>query len=163
QLVIVYDKGRVIQQGPREQVFFHPATRRVAELVGTTNILPAEVERSDADTLWVRWQGRRLAVAPGERVAGVAIFLCVRPTQILIIRPEQMTKRQRENLLSGQIVGERMEGENYTLHVRLDESEAPYDLEILLPAYVYHRLLLDTEKHVTLELRRQVLHVIPRE
>jgi molybdate transport system ATP-binding protein len=35
QQVIVYDGGRVIQQGVRDDIFFRPASRRVAELVGT--------------------------------------------------------------------------------------------------------------------------------
>ena len=60
-------------------------------------------------------------------------------------------------------MNERMERETYTLHWQLDTSRALYDLEITLPGYVYYRLLLDTEKRVMVELRRQVLHVVPVE
>ena len=49
------------------------------------------------------------------------------------------------------------------LHLRLDGSDAVYDLELALPGYVYHRLSLDREKRVMVELRRQELHVIPRD
>ncbi|HEY7493638.1 MAG TPA: ABC transporter ATP-binding protein, partial [Candidatus Tectomicrobia bacterium] len=56
QRVIVYDSGRIIQQGTRDEVFFRPASRRVAEFVRTGNILPAVVDRLEAETLWVRWQ-----------------------------------------------------------------------------------------------------------
>jgi len=160
QRIIVYDAGRVIQQGTREEVFFHPATRRVAEFVGTGNILPAVVERVDEETLWVRWQRHLLAIAPQALSSGTPVYVCIRPTQILLVRPDHSVQRERENVLNGRIVGERMERETYTLHMRLDDSEAPYDLEITLPGYVYHRLSLDTEKRVMVELRRQVLHVI---
>jgi molybdate transport system ATP-binding protein len=163
QQVIVYDNGGVIQAGTREEVFFHPLTRRVAEFVGTGNILPAIVERNEADTLWLRWQDHLIAAAPATLVPGTPVYLCIRPTQILLVRPDRFAERQRENLLYGHIVGEMMQAETYTLQVRLDRSDALYDLEIALPAYVYHRLSLDTEKRLTVELRRHVLHVIPRE
>ena len=163
QRIIVYDAGRVIQQGTREEVFFHPATRRVAEFVGTENILPAVVERSEEKTLWVRWQENLIAVTPKALAPGTSVYLCIRPTQILLVRPDRLSQRERENVLHGRIVNERMERETYTLHWQLDTGWAPYDLEITLPGYVYHRLLLDTEKRVMVELRRQVLHVVPVE
>jgi molybdate transport system ATP-binding protein len=160
QKIIVYDAGHVIQQGTREEVFFHPATRRVAEFVGTGNILPAVVERVERETLWVRWQRHLLAVAPQALSPGAPVYVCVRPTQILLVRPDRLPQRERENILHGYLVNERMERETYTLHWRLDDSTSSYDLEIVLPAYVYYRLSLDTEKRVMVELRRQGLHVI---
>jgi len=163
QRVIVYDSGRVIQQGTREEVFFHPATHRVAEFVGTGNILPAVVERGEEGTLWLSWQGHHLAATPAPFALGTPVYICVRPTQILIVRPDRLAERQRENLLRGRIVGEMMQAETYTLHLKLDSSSAPYDLQIALPGYVYHRLSLDSEKRIMVELRRQVLHVIPRD
>jgi molybdate transport system ATP-binding protein len=162
QRLVVYEAGRVIQQGTREEVFFHPATRHVAELVGTRNILPAVAERTEGDTLWVRWQGRRIA-APARPVSpGMPVDLCIRPTQILIVRPERLGERERVNLLSGTIAREQMHRETYTLHLRVDGSQAASDLEISLPGYVYHRLALDTDKRVVVELRQQALHVMPR-
>ena len=56
-----------------------------------------------------------------------------------------------------------MQAETYTLYLRLAQSGAAYDLEIALPSYVYYRLGLEATKHLTVELRRQVLHIIPRQ
>jgi molybdate transport system ATP-binding protein len=161
QRVIVYDSGRIIQQGTRDEVFFHPVSRRVAEFVRTGNILPAVVDRLEAETLWVRWQGYMLATLPQSLPVGAPVYLCIRPTQVLIVRPERLSTRQRENLLSGTIVRESMQAEAYTLYFRLEQSHAAYDLEITLPGYVYHRLCLDTDKRLMVELSRQALHVIP--
>lgn len=160
QRIVVYEAGRVIQQGTREEVFFHPATRHVAELVGTKNILPAIAERSDGKTLWVQWQGHQIAVPSRPLASGTPVDLCIRPTQILIVRPDRLGKRERVNLLSGTIVREQMHRETYTLHLRVDGSQAASDLEISLPGYVYHRLALDAEKRVVVELRQQALHVM---
>ena len=163
QRIVVYEAGQVIQQGTREEVFFHPATRHVAELVGTRNILPAVAERTEGNTLWVQWQGHRIAVPVRSIASGTPVDLCIRPTQVLIVRSDRLGERERVNLLSGTIVREQMHGETYTLLLRVDGSQAAYDLEIALPGYVYHRLALDVDKRVVVELRQQVLHVMPRE
>ncbi len=163
QRVIVYDAGRVLQQGTRDEVFFRPATRRVAEFVGTGNILPAVVEHLEEGTSWLQWQGQRIATPPAPFAPGTPVYLCIRPTQILIVRPNRMAERKRENLLCGHIVSEMMQAETYTLQMRLDHSTAAHDLAIALPGYVYHRLSLDSEKRIMVELRRQVLHLIPRD
>ena len=162
QRIVVYETGQVIQQGTREEVFFHPATRHVAELVGTRNILPAVAERSDGETLWVQWQGHHIAVPARPIASGTPVDLCIRPTQILIVRPDRLGERERVNLLSGTIVREQMHRETYTLYLQVDGSQEAYDLEISLPGYVYHRLALDAEKRVTVELRKQALHVMPQ-
>ena len=162
QQVIVYDDGRVIQQGTRDEVFFRPTSRRVAEFVQTGNILPAVVERVDGETLWLRWRGRLLATDARPLAAGTPVYVCIRPTQILIVRPDRFAARERQNVLSGAIVHTDVQAETYTLHLRLDDSEAPYDLEIVLPGYVYHRLELQTTPKLVVELGRQHLHVIPR-
>jgi molybdate transport system ATP-binding protein len=161
QCVIVYDGGHVLQQGSRDEVFFRPVSRRVAEFVRTGNILPAVVERVEGETLWLRCQGHRLATAPLPLAPGTPVDLCIRPTQVLIVRPDRMTTRPRENLLWGHIVSEVRHAEMYTLHLQLDDSAAEYDLEIVLPGYVYHRLDLENTRRILVELKRQALHVIP--
>ena len=162
QRVIVYDGGRVLQQGTQDEVFFRPVSRRVAEFVRTGNILSAVVERGEAETLWLRWQGHCLATTPLPLAPGTPVDLCIRPTQVLIVCPDRVTTRPRENLLWGHIVGEVRHAEMYTLHLQLDDSAAEYDLEIVLPGYVYHRLGLETTRRILVELRRQALHVMPR-
>ena len=162
QRVIVYDDGRVIQQGTREEVFFRPTSRRVAEFVQTGNILPAVVEGVDGETLWLRWRGHFLATKAHAMAPGTPVYVCIRPTQILIVRPDRSAARERQNVVSGTIVHTDMQAETYTLHLRLDGSEAVYDLEIVLPGYVYHRLAIQTTPQLDVELNPRHLHVIPR-
>ena len=163
QRVIVYDNGKVIQQGARDEVFFRPTSRRAAEFVQTGNILPAVVQRVDGETLWLEWRGHLLAADAQPLAVGAPVYVCIRPTQILIVRPDRFAARERQNVLNGSIVHTNMQAETYTLHLRLDNSEAAYDLEIVLPGYVYHRLALQTTPKLVVELNRQHLHVIPRQ
>jgi hypothetical protein len=62
-----------------------------------------------------------------------------------------------------EVVGQDMHAETYTLYLRLPDSDAAYDLELALPGYVYHRLELESAKSLTVELRRQNLHVMHRQ
>jgi molybdate transport system ATP-binding protein len=163
QRVFVYDRGRIIQQGTRDEVFCRPNSRRVAEFVHTRNIMPAVVERVEAETLWVRWQGYRIATTPQPLRPGTPVYLCIRPAQVRIVRPERLTSRPRENLVGGDIVQEARHVDTSTLCLRLEHSSAAYDLEMTVPSYVYHRLGLDTQKHIIVALERQALHVIPRQ
>lgn len=161
--VIVYDHGRVIQQGTRDEVFFRPTSRRVAEFVQTGNILPAVVERVDGETLWLKWRGHLLTMDAQPLAVGTPVYVCIRPTQILIVRPDRFAARERQNVMNGSIVHTDVQAETYTLHLRLDNSEAAYDLEIVLPGYVYHRLALQSSPDLVVELNPQHLHVIPRQ
>lgn len=162
QQIIVYNEGRVIQQGPRDDIFFRPATRHVAELVGTENILFATVERSEKDFAWVSWQGHRIITKPTSLSVGALVFLCIRPTQILVVRSDRLEERPRENVLRGKIVHETMLAETYTLHIQSEGSQAAYDLVLELPGYVYHRLALARGQQIRIELRPEALHVIPK-
>ena len=162
QRVVVYDHGRVIQQGTRDEVFFSPASKRVAEFVQTGNILPATVERVDGHTLWLRWGGRLLQATGRPMAPGAPVYACIRPTQILIVRPDRSAARERQNVLRGAVVRTDMHAETYTLHLRLDDSDAAYDLEIVLPGYVYHRLSVHATPTLMVELNPRDLHVIPQ-
>jgi len=112
--------------------------------------------------LWLNWCGRSLATYARPLPAGTPVYACIRPTQILIVRPDRFAARARQNVLSGFIVHTDMQAETYTLHLRLDNSQAAYDGAIVLPGYVYHRLAVQTTPHLVVELNPQHLHVIPR-
>jgi len=163
--IIVIEGGRVLQQGSREDVFYRPATRRVAQLVGTRNILSMTVSGFSEGVVNLDWSGRPIVaaiypthavppLAPGQRVEA-----CVRSTQIMIRRPGD-TYESRPNVLMGRIAHEIMGAEIYRLFVKLAGSEAQHDLEIELPAYTYFRLGLDRGKDIELSIRHEAVHII---
>ena len=49
----VIDHGRVLQAGPRDEVFHRPATARAAELLGVQNIVPGRIVGGDRDHVHV--------------------------------------------------------------------------------------------------------------
>jgi hypothetical protein len=52
---------------------------------------------------------------PQPLLPGIPVNLCIRPTQVRLVRPERLTARWRENLLSGAIVRETLHAETSTL------------------------------------------------
>jgi len=160
--VVVLDEGRVLQAGSREDIFYRPATRRVAELVATRNILAGTVVPGSDGFTCLRWNGAVLMAAthaplpPGSRA-----HICIRPTQIMIRSRESAEVEERPNLLSGVIVDEIIGAETYRLFVRLRQSQEDYDLQVELPGYVYFRLELDQRKEIQLSVRPEVVHIIP--
>jgi molybdate transport system ATP-binding protein len=165
--IVVIDRGRVLQEGSREDIFYRPATRRVAEFVGTRNILRATVIESSSQRLLLDWQGRTLEAEPLPLNEGQEVDICIRPTQVMIVRPDRLPHLPPpENPFCGIVVQEALQAEAYVLRFRLADpagtgSTAPYDLEIELPDYVYFRLALDRKKDATISIHRSAMHVIP--
>jgi ABC-type Fe3+/spermidine/putrescine transport system ATPase subunit len=160
--IVVIDRGRVLQAGSREDIFYRPATHQVAEFVGTRNILRVTVLESTSQRLLLDWQGRLLDAEPLPLSQGQEVEVCIRPTQVMIVRPDRLPHLPPpENPFCGTVVQEALQAEAYVLRFRLADSPAPYDLEIELPDYVYFRLGLDQKKDATISIHRSAMHVIP--
>jgi molybdate transport system ATP-binding protein len=166
--IIVIEGGRALQQGPREDIFYRPATRRVAELVGTRNVLPMTVCGLSEGVIHLDWAGRPIAAAiyathdAPPLAAGQRVEAAVRPTQIMIRRPGD-TFEGRVNVFAAQIAHGIMGAENYRIFVKLPGSAARHDLEIDLPAYTYFRLGLDHDKDIEISIRPEAVHIIHSE
>jgi molybdate transport system ATP-binding protein len=161
--IVIFDEGRVLQQGDRDEVFYRPNSRRAAELVGTRNILAATVVGREDDALCVDWRGHVFYADFQDLPTGQPVDLCIRPTQVMIARPDRPASSPPENQLRVRIVREAINGENYILYLRTETSPEPSDLEVELPGYVYYRLGLDANKEITVSLRRKALYLIPSE
>ena len=161
--IVVIENGQVLQEGSREDVFYRPSTRKVAELVGTRNIVAATVVAVEGESLDLQWNQLRLEArnsGAGLHV-GQKVDMCIRPTQIMIRRPEDTTFEERANVLHGTIVDEVTNAETHRLFVRLADSMNQSDLEIELPGNTYFRLGLDHKKDIQMSIRSELLHVIP--
>lgn len=157
--MVVIDKGRVVQQGAREEVFYRPATRRAAELLGMRNLLEGHVVARAGQNVVVDWLGHRLrAVSPLPLAEGQRVWLAVRPAQLTIRRAED-SLIDRPNALQGRIVAEVVTPEGYRLDFLPDGVESQ-PLAIELAGYAYFRLGLDCRKEITVTIRPEALHAI---
>ncbi|MBI2454958.1 MAG: ABC transporter ATP-binding protein, partial [candidate division NC10 bacterium] len=87
--VVVMQEGRVEQVGPPEAIYRRPATRFVADFIGTANFVEGVVETVTDGTVTVAALGRRLAVpcAGAEVKPSDAVHLVIRPEAVLIGEP----------------------------------------------------------------------------
>ncbi len=62
--IIIMSKGKVEQIGTPQEVYYHPASRFVADFIGEANFLKAEVLSADAaqETAEIKIEGQRLTV-----------------------------------------------------------------------------------------------------
>jgi len=162
QRVIVMEQGEVLQEGSREEVFYQPRNRRVAQMVAMGNIWPALVEEVAADFVYLRWHSHRLqANAPKDThlKPGQKVDACVRPVHVMIRRPEDEFY-SRPNLLKGYIISEAMDIDSYTLIVAL---EGGGEVLVQLHSHAYFRLGLPHRKEIEISIYPHHIHIIPYE
>lgn len=102
----VLAEGRILQTGTPAEVLQRPASTRVAQLAGMSNVFNAVVERHDPGTAtWLRWQGLLLQVplaaeyAPGDQVAWA-----IRSDQIRLPTREGLLDRPGETSLDVKVL-----------------------------------------------------------
>ncbi len=93
--IAVMDRGRVLQVGTPEEIYFRPRSRFVAEFVGIANFIEGEVVSEG----WVRVAGQELR-AEGCRGSG-RVLLMVRPEAIRVL-PHP---KNGPNVLRGKVRG----------------------------------------------------------
>jgi spermidine/putrescine transport system ATP-binding protein len=88
--LVVMNAGRIEQLGSPRELYEHPATRFVANFIGTSNILTGRLERrGDAWALAGLGPDERVLVAdPGRAGPGQEVEIAVRPEKI-VLRTEQ--------------------------------------------------------------------------
>lgn len=153
--VAVLTGGRLLQAGPREEVYQRPRSVEVARLMGIRNLLPATVGSPDS----VRVGGLCLGVcdAPG---VGTEVVAAIRPEDIKIMRRTKAEPGANLGaILDGRFVAEQAHGLGYTL--RFEPAADPsLSLEVDLPAQAYKSLGIDRQSHWSVAIPPEAVHLI---
>jgi ABC-type Fe3+/spermidine/putrescine transport system ATPase subunit len=78
--IVVINKGRIEQAGPPAEIYDRPATRFVADFIGTANLITGNI-RPDG---FVSARGLRLSLPAGESSQPNEVALAIRPEKIEI-------------------------------------------------------------------------------
>ncbi len=160
--MIVYDGGRILQDGHRDDILYRPQTRSVARFTGTKNIFPATVKAVTADHVLLEGSLFSVTAPPCQCSVGQEVEFCIRPENIMVVRPSQpLREAVKENLLDGTVMDELPRGSVHTLYFKLNSSPKDYDLEIEVPNHAYERLGLAPGKNATVSLKMSAIHLIP--
>jgi len=161
--ISVINNGKIEQTGSREEVFYRPATRNVARFMGVKNIFTGLVQGTDSAHTVIRSAGLGVIKAhtpPGaDYSAGREVSFCIRPEEVLVIRPDKVIDgRIQDNLFEGEITETTGKGSTHTLYMRLDSGAL---LKIELPNFVLRKLALATGKRIRVSLKKEAIWIIP--
>tara|TARA_R110000868_G_scaffold80018_7_gene227371 strand:+ start:6709 stop:7794 length:1086 start_codon:yes stop_codon:yes gene_type:complete len=119
--IVVMNKGRVEQDGTPEELYFHPATRFVAEFIGETNLLSGEMRGKDGDKVMMNWFGQTLS---GRAPGGVPN---VGETITASVRLEKLgfyTDRPASaNAVQGKVVAKTFLGSRLAVDLAVEEAQ----------------------------------------
>jgi molybdate transport system ATP-binding protein len=159
RLAVMHD-GQLEQVGPIADVFRYPASPRVAEIMGITNLFAARVMTAHADGLVLDWDGLQLIALPQAIAAGSLVTAYIRPEDVKILYPDRpLIDAVRDNQVTGRIVTSRPHPGGRVLHLALPNQ---HEIEVRHAAYTYAPLGLHVGDEVRLSLRRDALVVISR-
>jgi molybdate transport system permease protein len=78
--ILVIDEGRLLQAGPRAEVFNRPVSPQVARLLGIQNLSPGTVDEPGV----IAAGAARITAATRILPAGTAILWCIRPDHVIV-------------------------------------------------------------------------------
>ena len=148
--MVIYDAGRVLQQGQREDVLRHPATRRVAELTEVRNIVPGIVAAYVEGVAVVQtpWFTARVRDATVPRRGAVRV--CIRPEHILLLRDGRDARDSGDAVLDAEIIEDVPLGNTHRLFMRAaptaSDTGEPFVFEVDVPAHPYELLGVGTKR-----------------
>lgn len=157
----VFDEGRLLQFGEREDVFRRPLSARVAHLTGVGNVLAGVVERAEPGQVLVDAGGLRLVCASVARPLprpGQPVDVAIRAERVNLRRVHEPGEAW-PNRVEARIVEEFAFGPVHQL--RLAVCPGGLILESELAARPYEILGVARRKEWLLELPPEHLHVMP--
>ncbi len=134
--MVVFDNGKVQQLGSPEDVFYHPKTHYVAELVGFSNLFDDAVveghgQEDECTFLWSL--GTEITAPYIRRTAGDRVSWGVRPENVELVDNESVhtvRKEERKNLLNGVIRNVINKGTSRIMSLKLKDSGALLNVEV---------------------------------
>jgi molybdate transport system ATP-binding protein len=157
--VAVFDGGRMLQIGTRDEIFKRPSSRRVAQLTGVPNIWRGVVTIVDQDSVSVLVDGMilRSATNPAGFECGQPVDVMVRAERINL-RRDLSAIRGRRNLVTAEVVSEYAYGSTHTLHLK--PTGAGPTMEVEIAARPYEVVGAATRKLFNAEIDAEDVHLV---
>ena len=86
EIVAMY-RGKVLQKGTPESIYYNPGSAYVADFIGNTNLIASVIEEIEGERVTVRLQNRILVVEQDPEVdfvEGEEVYLAIKPEAIQI-------------------------------------------------------------------------------
>jgi spermidine/putrescine transport system ATP-binding protein len=117
--IAVMNKGRILQVGSPNDIYDRPAHRFVADFIGDTNFLSAELVESNAQGSVVKLpSGKTVAAGPTDAAVNDMVNITVRPEQAMLIEDLDEADMQ------GRVTNIMYSGTDSHFHIDLGADEA---------------------------------------
>jgi spermidine/putrescine ABC transporter ATP-binding subunit len=122
--IVVMKEGKILQEGPPEEVYNMPTSHFVADFLGTSNFLPVTVLGKENELVKVRLEsGEEILVDhPGQWPPGEKAELVIRAQKLGIYTMDEQDQITEPNVLKGRIVDRSYMGGEVTYFVRLESG-----------------------------------------
>ncbi|MFQ5418785.1 MAG: ABC transporter ATP-binding protein [Anaerolineae bacterium] len=158
----VMANGRLLQAGAPADIVYQPASQEVARLAGNSNFFSGQVIGQDGEHTMVQVGDLILKTEKAAVPNRQTVAIVIRSERIFLIRKDRPAAA-RPNQVVGRIVEEMSDGFYYTLFFRLDDNHrlhpGPYDLEVVVPAYVYERLDIASDQQWAMTIPTEAIHL----
>ncbi len=163
QLAVLVE-GKLLQCATPAEVVARPVNHQVAQLTGSRNFMRGRVLTSTEEGMSVHVGDLTLETPPAPWLRpGDTVTLAIRPERILLVRKDAPVLPRR-NALQGVIVDELCDGFTCTLFLRSEAGSRlgtdAYDLEIVVPVYIYERLRIAEDRRWTVVLPQEAIQVV---
>lgn len=101
--VVVMNEGKILQDGPPQDIYFRPSTKFVADFIGSANFLKAKVGGSAGKnglTTFETETGKLNAYRPAGMGASRDVMLAIRPENVDLVKKAD----SKTNQLSGKVI-----------------------------------------------------------
>jgi len=160
--IAVINNGAIEQSGTREDVFYRPRTRNVARFMGVRNIFTGTVAGLEDGSVLIDTPDIGVMKAPAPHAAafspGQEVSYCIRPEEILVIRPDRVLGKVQDNILECDIIGAIGKGSTHILYLETGHGRTP--LKVELPNFVVRKLELAVGRRVKVSLKKENIWVI---
>ena len=130
--------GRVVQSGPKNEIFERPAGESIAKYLNYINIFRGVAKSVHGGT---RIDLDEFSIVVGEKVAdGKEVKVCIRQQDVKIVREDVVLRKSIErNVFSGTIVQLFPLPEFCLMRFRLKNSNKEYNMELKFPLHIKDR------------------------
>jgi molybdate transport system ATP-binding protein len=165
--VVIYDDGRVLQHGSREDVFRRPASRRVAELTEVRNIIPGSIRAFADGVVVVETPWLTLRTRDDSAIMRGDVYVCVRPEHIIVLRDDRDSSEYAAAVVETEVIDEVATGNNHRLHMLTVPGDGtvaePFVFEVDEPAHPYEVLGIASRRDWRVVIDPRWASLVPRE
>jgi ABC-type sulfate/molybdate transport systems ATPase subunit len=164
--IVAYHSGRVLQSGSRDEVFYRPRSREVAELVDVRNFVPGDVIGIEDGSAIVRTAYFTARVPGAGWSPGATVYVCIRPEHVVVLREGRSAHHPDDPMLDVEIVDDSPGATVHRVLMRVSGDEqssaSPFVFEVDVPARPYEILDVPSRRQWRVALLAERLFLVPR-